>query len=94
MSDETAHTIDSEIRKIIDEQYTRAKKLITDNMDKMHVMADALMKWETIDSGQIDEIMEGKEPSPPESWSDDDTPNSDGGVKQSSKSNPVSTPAS
>ena len=94
VSDETAHTIDSEIRKIIDEQYTRAKKLITDNMDKMHVMADALMKWETIDSGQIDEIMEGKEPSPPESWSDDDTPNSDGGVKQSSKSNPVSTPAS
>ncbi len=94
VSDETAHTIDSEIRKIIDEQYTRAKKLITDNMDKMHVMADALMKWETIDSGQIDEIMDGKEPSPPESWSDDDTPNSDGGVKQSSKSNPVSTPAS
>ena len=94
VSDETAHTIDSEIRKIIDEQYTRAKKLITDNMDKMHVMADALMKWETIDSGQIDEIMEGKQPSPPESWSDDDTPNSDGGVKQSSKSNPVSTPVS
>ena len=94
VSDETAHTIDSEIRKIIDEQYTRAKKLITDNMDKMHVMADALMKWETIDSGQIDEIMDGKEPSPPDSWSDDDTPNSDGGVKQSSKSNPVSTPAS
>ena len=94
VSDETAHTIDSEIRKIIDVQYTRAKKLITDNMDKMHVMADALMKWETIDSGQIDEIMEGKEPSPPDSWSDDDTPKSDGGVKQSSKSSPVSTPAS
>ena len=94
VSDETAHTIDSEIRKIIDVQYTRAKKLITDNMDKMHVMADALMKWETIDSGQIDEIMEGKEPSPPESWSDDDTPKSDGGVKQSSKSSPASTPAS
>ena len=68
VSDETAHTIDSEIRKIIDVQYTRAKKLIVDNMDKMHIMADALMKWETIDSGQIDEIMEGKEPSPPASW--------------------------
>ena len=93
VSDETAHTIDSEIRKIIDVQYTRAKKLIVDNMDKMHIMADALMKWETIDSGQIDEIMEGKEPSPPASWSDDDTPNSDGGVT-SSKSNPVSNPAS
>ncbi len=94
VSDETAHTIDSEIRKIIDEQYTRAKKLINDNMDKMHVMADALMKWETIDSAQIDEIMDGKEPSPPESWSDDDTPNSDGGVKQPSKSSPVSNPVS
>ena len=93
VSDETAHTIDSEIRKIIDVQYTRAKKLIVDNMDKMHIMADALMKWETIDSGQIDEIMEGKEPSPPASWSDDDTPNSDGGVT-STKSNPVSNPAS
>ena len=93
VSDETAHTIDSEIRKIIDLQYTRAKKLIVDNMDKMHIMADALMKWETIDSGQIDEIMEGKEPSPPASWSDDDTPNSDGGVT-STKSNPVSNPAS
>jgi len=93
VSDETAHTIDSEIRKIIDVQYTRAKKLIVDNMDKMHIMADALMKWETIDSGQIDEIMEGKEPSPPASWSDDDTPNSDGGVT-SSKSDPVSNPVS
>ena len=95
VSDETAHTIDSEIRKIIDEQYTRAKKLIKDNMDKMHVMADALMKWETIDSKQIDEIMEGKEPSPPESWSDDDSSNSDGGVTIPSKSsNPAQTPAS
>ena len=95
VSDETAHTIDSEIRKIIDEQYTRAKKLIKDNMDKMHVMADALMKWETIDSKQIDEIMEGKEPSPPESWSDDDSSNSDGGVTIPSKSSdPAQTPAS
>ena len=95
VSDETAHTIDSEIRKIIEEQYTRAKKLIKDNMDKMHVMADALMKWETIDSKQIDEIMEGKEPSPPESWSDDDSSNSDGGVTIPSKSsNPAQTPAS
>ena len=95
VSDETAHTIDSEIRKIIEEQYTRAKKLIKDNMDKMHVMADALMKWETIDSKQIDEIMEGKEPSPPESWSDDDSSNSDGGVTIPSKSSdPAQTPAS
>ena len=50
VSDETARTIDTEIRKIIDTQYSRATKLIKDNMDKMHLMADALMKYETIDS--------------------------------------------
>ena len=65
VSDETARTIYTEIRKIIDTQYSRATKLIKDNMDKMHLMADALMKYETIDSGQIDEIMDGKTPSAP-----------------------------
>jgi len=94
VSNETASTIDSEIRKIIDEQYSRAKKLIKDNIDKMHTMADALMKWETIDSKQIDDIMNGKEPSPPESWSDDDSSDSDGDTTQSTKTSPVSTPAS
>ena len=94
VSNETASTIDSEIRKIIDEQYNRAKKLIKDNIDKMHTMADALMKWETIDSKQIDDIMNGKEPSPPESWSDDDSSDSDGDTTQSTKTSPVSTPAS
>ena len=72
VSDKTADTIDSEIRNIIDIQYKRATKLIKDNLDKMHVMADALMKYETIDAKQIDEIMEGKIPSAPESWTDDD----------------------
>ena len=95
VSDETARTIDSEIRKIIDVQYSRATKLIKDNMDKMHLMADALMKYETIDSGQIDEIMEGKTPSAPESWSDDDdSSNTSGGVTSSTKENPATTPAS
>jgi len=54
MSNETASSIDSEIRKIIDSQYERATKLIKDNLDKMHLMADALMKYETIDVEQID----------------------------------------
>jgi len=93
VSNETASTIDSEIRKIIDEQYSRAKKLIKDNIDKMHTMADALMKWETIDSKQIDDIMNGKEPKPPESWSDDDSSDS-GDTTQSTKTSPVSNPAS
>ena len=94
VSDETAHTIDSEIRKIIDVQYSRATKLIKDNMDKMHVMADALMKYETIDAKQIDEIMNGKIPSAPDSWSDDDHSDSSGGVSADSKENPATTPAS
>ena len=95
VSDETARTIDSEIRKIIDVQYSRATKLIQDNLDKMHLMADALMKYETIDSSQIDEIMEGKTPSAPESWSDDDdSSNTSGGVTPSTKENPATTPAS
>ena len=73
VSDETAHSIDSEIRTIIDRNYQRAVELLTQNEDKLHVMADALMKYETIDVGQIDAIMEGREPGPPEDWSDDDT---------------------
>ena len=73
VSDETAHSIDSEIRAIIDRNYQRAVEILKQNEDKLHVMADALMKYETIDIGQIDAIMEGKEPGPPEDWSDDDT---------------------
>ena len=93
-AEEIAKKVDSEIRKIVDEQYNRAKKLVKDNIDKMHTMAEALMKWETIDSKQIDDIMSGKKPSPPESWSDDDSSDSDGGVKTSTKTSPVSTPVS
>ncbi len=97
VSDETAHTIDSEIRHIIDVQYRRATKLIKDNMDKMHIMADALMKYETIDVKQIDEIMDGKIPSAPESWSDDDNSDTkDGGGPSTAKpkDSPATTPVS
>ena len=73
VSDETAHSIDSEIRAIIDRNYQRAVEILKQNEDKLHLMADALMKYETIDVGQIDTIMEGREPGPPEDWSDDDT---------------------
>ena len=73
VSDETAHSIDSEIRTIIDRNYQRSVEILKQNEDKLHLMADALMKYETIDVGQIDAIMEGREPGPPEDWSDDDT---------------------
>jgi len=71
MSEETMRKVDSVIRRIIDEQYTIARKHIEDNQDKMHAMAKALLEWETIDAEQIDDIMGGKPPRPPKDW----TPN-------------------
>ncbi len=70
VSDETAHDIDSEIRAIIDRAYARAEKILKENIDKLHIMAEALMKYETIDSDQIDDIMTGKHPRPPRDWND------------------------
>jgi len=70
VSDETAHDIDQEIRSIINRAYARAEEILRTNMDKLHNMAEALMKYETIDSDQIDDIMDGKSPRPPKDWSD------------------------
>ncbi|QDL54326.1 ATP-dependent zinc metalloprotease FtsH [Rhodoferax aquaticus] len=69
MSEQTMQKVDSEVRRIIDQQYSLARKLIEDNQDKMHAMAKALLEWETIDSDQLDDIMAGKEPRPPKDWS-------------------------
>ena len=68
MSEETMQRVDAEIRRIIDEQYAVARKLIEENKDKMHAMANALLEWETIDTDQIKDIMEGKPPRPPKDW--------------------------
>jgi cell division protease FtsH len=68
MSEETMRKVDGVIRRIIDEQYGIARKLIEDNKDKMHAMAKALLEWETIDAEQIDDIMSGKPPRPPKDW--------------------------
>ncbi len=70
VSDETAHAIDREVRSIIDRNYERARQLLTDNIDKLHTMAQALVKYETLDSKQIDDIMEGRAPRPPKDWID------------------------
>ena len=71
---ETSNKIDAEIKKIIDDSYSKAKKLLNDNLEKLHVMADALLKYETIDADQIDDIMAGAEPREPKDWNDDDKP--------------------
>ncbi len=68
MSEETMRKVDGVIRRIIDEQYLIARKHIEDNKDKMHAMAKALLEWETIDSDQIDDIMNGKPPRAPKDW--------------------------
>lgn len=71
MSDETAHAIDEEVRRFIDGNYERARKILEDNLDKLHAMAAALMKYETIDEPQITDVMEGREPRPPADWDED-----------------------
>ncbi|HWH82816.1 MAG TPA: cell division protein FtsH, partial [Burkholderiaceae bacterium] len=68
MSEQTMQAVDREIRRIIDEQYAVARKLIEDNKDKMHAMANALLEYETIDTEQIDDIMDGRPPRPPKDW--------------------------
>ncbi|MGF1741077.1 ATP-dependent zinc metalloprotease FtsH [Vibrio profundum] len=78
MSDDTARLIDTEIRTIIDRNYVRAKQILEDNMDIMHAMKDALMKYETIDAGQIDDLMERKtDIREPAGWGDQANNSSD-----------------
>ena len=68
MSESTLQKVDQEVRRIIDQQYSIARKLIEDNKDKMHAMAKALLEWETLDVEQMDDIMAGREPRPPKDW--------------------------
>jgi cell division protease FtsH len=72
MSDETATVIDAEIKSFIDKNYARAESLLTDNMDILHAMKDALMKYETIDSLQIDDLMNRREVRLPAEWQKDE----------------------
>ncbi|AYN18024.1 ATP-dependent zinc metalloprotease FtsH [Pseudomonas monteilii] len=71
VSGETAKLIDSEVRSIIDQCYATAKQLLVDNRDKLEAMTEALMKYETIDADQIDDIMAGRTPREPRDWDDD-----------------------
>jgi cell division protease FtsH len=68
VSDETAHVIDVEVRRVIDAAYNRARDILVKHRDKLDAMAAALVKYETIDATQIQEIMDGKAPTPPEGW--------------------------
>jgi len=68
VSDVTAHAIDEEIRRVIENNYQRARQILTSSLDKLHTMADALMKYETIDEEQLKDLMAGKTPKPPAGW--------------------------
>ncbi len=82
VSAQTAMDIDNEIRAIIDGCYNVAKKILVENRDKLELMADALMLYETIDSDQIDDIMGGQPPRPPKDWTDNKpSPGGQGGVE-------------
>ena len=70
VSDVTAHAIDEEVRQLINECYLEAKTILERETDKLHLMAEALIRYETIDENQIKQIMTGKEPSPPQDWDD------------------------
>ena len=101
VSGDTAVAIDREVRKIIDGCYERATKILTDNRHLLDLMKDALMEYETIDQAQINDIMEGRKPRPPASWSDSNNSGSDSSSgsaeKQTTteeKSNPIGGPAS
>jgi len=65
VSEATMQKVDAEVRRIIDQQYALARKLLEENRDKVEAMAAALLEWETIDADQIDDIMAGREPRPP-----------------------------
>ena len=96
VSDDTAHAIDEEVRRIIDRNYQRAQKILEENIDKLHAMAQALMKYETIGADQIKDIMAGKEPRPPEDWDDSLAPGQpeDSPTPKSEAAGPIGGPAS
>ena len=71
VSDQTQDLIDEEVRRIIDRNYKRSTTLLGENEQRLHMMADALIRYETIDVEQIKDIMEGRDPRPPQDWSDE-----------------------
>ncbi|WP_439106872.1 ATP-dependent zinc metalloprotease FtsH [Congregibacter sp.] len=98
MSDETAKQIDAEVRRIIDECYRKAQDILEEHVDKLHVMSDALMHYETIDAEQIDDIMAGRTPREPSDWSNKDSDSDSGsssaaGSDTADRSGPIGGPA-
>jgi cell division protease FtsH len=96
VSDDTAHAIDEEVRRIIDGNYETARHILEENIEKLHMMAKALVKYETIGEAQIRDIMDGKKPRPPEDWEETSGSDAGGGTEQPEKgtAGPIGGPAS
>ena len=80
VSDQTQDLIDEEVRNIINRNYQRSTQILEEQEQKLHVMASALIRYETIDTEQIKDIMDGREPRPPQDWSDQSPPGGDSPV--------------
>jgi cell division protease FtsH len=95
VSEATMQQVDAEIRRIIDEQYGLAHRLLNENRDKIEVMTDALMEYETLDADQVDDIMEGRPPRPPKTGSSSDASDSPNGgaTAENPKAAPSANPA-
>ncbi len=97
LSDATVQLVDNEIRRIIDEQYAHARKIIEENREKIEVMAKALLEWETLNADQINDIMDGKHPRPPEDFAGPAAPGSDEEsgkpAARKPRAKPIDTPA-
>jgi len=92
VSDETARRIDKVVRDILDKAYQRSRQILTDNMDKLHAMAQALLQYETIDAQQIDAIMEGRPVPPPRDWDSGKSPRGSGKPDAGEPTGPVGRP--
>ena len=92
MSDGTAHVIDEEVRYIVDRNYTRARQILEENSGKLHLMAAALIRYETLDSDQIDDIMCGRAARAPKNWDDDEGSATTIGAADEGKAPDIDTP--
>jgi cell division protease FtsH len=93
VSEATMQKVDAEIRRIIDQQYALARRLIEENRDKVEIMAKTLLEWETIDADQINDIMAGKPPRPPKPAQTPVTPPPSAGSSPSAPVTPIAKPA-
>ncbi|MCJ8218943.1 ATP-dependent zinc metalloprotease FtsH [Aeromonas veronii] len=94
MSDDTARVIDAEVKQVIDRNYARSKQILLDNMDVLHSMKDALMKYETIDAKQIDDLMARREVRAPSNWHDEHGDTPQGGSTVAAEAKPADEAAS